>query len=99
LRDADIYYVGDTFESNPDLTEKLRKEGVEKVVALGIQSECCVLSTCRGALAAGFEVTVLKGAHSTYDCDGKTAEEIERDVEGELQAKGARVVAWEDVVA
>lgn len=64
-------------------------------MAFGIQSECCVLSTCRGALAAGFNVTLLKGAHSTYDADGKTAGAIEEDVESELAGAGAEVLPWE----
>lgn len=59
----------DTFESNPDLAQRLRDLKIDRIVAFGIQSECCVLSTCRGALAAGFDVTLLSGAHSTYDVD------------------------------
>jgi len=88
--------IGDTFESNPQLVSQLRAEGIETVVAFGIQSECCVLSTCKGALAAGFKVMLLQGAHSTYDADGKQAEVIEREVEEELRAGGAEVIAWEE---
>jgi len=86
----------DTFESNPQLAEQLRAEGVERIVAFGIQSEYCVRATSKGALAAGFKVVVLKGAHSTYDEGEETAEEIERNIEGELMAQGANIVAWED---
>ncbi|CAK7232360.1 hypothetical protein SBRCBS47491_008243 [Sporothrix bragantina] len=88
----------DTFESNPDLAQRLRDLGVGHIVAFGIQSECCVLSTCRGALRAGFDVTLLRGAHSTFDTDGKTATDIERDVEIELQEKRAHILPWEDVI-
>lgn len=90
--------AGDTFESNPGLAQRLRGEGVSNIVAFGIQSECCVLSTCQGALAAGFQVTLLRGAHSTYDGDGKSAAEIELDVETELQATGAQIRSWDDVI-
>lgn len=55
--------------------------------------------TCKGALAAGFQVTLLQGAHSTYDTNGKSALEIEREVETLLSGKGASVVPWEDAVA
>ncbi|KAH6649222.1 Isochorismatase-like protein [Chaetomium tenue] len=89
---------GDTFESNPDLGSELRAVGVQHIIALGIQSECCVESTCSGALAAGFEVTLLSGAHSTYNSGNKTAEEVERDVEERLLAKGAKIVLWEEAV-
>jgi nicotinamidase-related amidase len=69
---------------------------VEHIVAFGIQSECCVGQTSKGAIAAGFDVTLLKGAHSTYDTETKKAEEIERDVEEELKSMGAAVIAWSD---
>ncbi|OIW32915.1 Isochorismatase hydrolase [Coniochaeta ligniaria NRRL 30616] len=100
--DADEILVGkttrDTFESNPDLADRLKENGVTSIVALGAQSECCVLSTCKGALAAGFEVTLLQGAHSTYDIGAKTAPEIEKEVEAELERAGAKIVPWEDVI-
>ncbi|KAK4032706.1 Isochorismatase-like protein [Parachaetomium inaequale] len=92
-------WTRDTFESNPDLASELKGLGVTDIIAFGIQSECCVESTCNGALAAGFGVTVLSGAHSTYDSGGKTAEEIEREVEERLRLKGTKVVPWEEAVA
>jgi nicotinamidase-related amidase len=63
-------------------------------VAFGIQSECCVLSTCKGALAAGLKVTLLQGAHSTYDVESRKAEDIEKEVGEELKYKGADVIPW-----
>lgn len=57
-----------------------------------------MLSTCNGALAAGFRVTLLRGAHSTYDTKDKTAVEIERDVEKDLERKGAEVIGWEEYI-
>lgn len=65
-------------------------------MCIGIQSDHCVISTCKGALAAGFKVILLHGAHSTYDVDGKKSEEIEKDVEEELQARGVTVVPWDE---
>jgi len=91
---------GNTFETNTHLADMLKALGVREIVAFGIQSECCVESTCRGAREAGFGVTLLSGAHSTYDLvsEGKTAEEIEREVEGRLREVGVRVEDWEGVV-
>lgn len=88
-----------TFESNPDLAGKLKAEDITEIVTFGIQSECCVAATSEGALDAGFKVTLLQGAHSTYDTDSKSAVEIERDIEQQLRDKGADVVLWEDAVA
>lgn len=63
----------------------------------GIQSEYCVRETSLGALSAGIKVIVLQGAHSTYDDtdSGKSATQLEAQVEEELKAKGAVVVPWE----
>ncbi|KAK3290845.1 Isochorismatase-like protein [Chaetomium fimeti] len=91
-------WTRDTFESNPNLASELKAAGVQHVIAFGIQSECCVESTCNGALAAGFGVTLLSGAHSTYDCGRKTAEEIEREVEERLRDKGVKIVPWKEAV-
>ncbi|KAL2151754.1 hypothetical protein VTH82DRAFT_6852 [Thermothelomyces myriococcoides] len=92
-------WTRDTFESNPNLASELKASGIEEIIAFGIQSECCVESTCAGAIDAGFRVTLLSGAHSTYDSGGKKAEEIEREVEERLRRIGAKVVSWQDVVA
>jgi nicotinamidase-related amidase len=88
----------DTFASNPTLASSLKEDGVKRLILFGIQSECCVLSTCEGAVAAGFEVVLLSGAHSTYDSGEKTAEEIEKDVEERILAIGGKVVRWQDWV-
>jgi len=85
-----------TFESNPTLAQRLKDAGVTDVVGCGIQSEWCVRATLASALVEGFNVTLLKGAHSTYDEGGQTAEEIERTIEDELKIKGAKIVDWED---
>ncbi|KAJ4421043.1 hypothetical protein N0V82_003947 [Gnomoniopsis sp. IMI 355080] len=89
----------DTFESNPDLADQLKSQDILEIVIFGIQSECCVVSTSRGALKAGFKVTLLQGAHSTYDEASKSATEIEKEVEVELEQKGAGVISWDDAVA
>jgi len=86
--------LGDAFSSNPQLASQLKNSNIDTIVAFGIQSECCVLSTCRGALAAGFKVILLQGAHSTYDYNDKTAREFEIDVELMLESAGAGVEGW-----
>jgi hypothetical protein len=55
-----------------------------------------VQETCKGALAAGFQVTLLQGAHSTYDSEEMSAIDAEKAVEELLRSQGARVVPWED---
>lgn len=50
---------------NTDLLALLQSHGVQQVVVCGLQSEFCVDSTVRGALAQGLAVTLLSDAHST----------------------------------
>ncbi|KAF1810089.1 Isochorismatase hydrolase [Eremomyces bilateralis CBS 781.70] len=90
--------TGDTFESNPKLAAELKTKGVTEIIAFGLQSEFCVRSTCRGALAAGSKVKLLSGAHSTYDVKEKTAVEIEREIELELKGEEVVVLDWEEYV-
>lgn len=86
----------DTFESNPKLAERLKAEGISKIVAFGVQSEYCVVSTIKGALAAGFQATLLKGAHSTYSTQERNHFVIENDIEEEVGGLGVRLLRWED---
>jgi nicotinamidase-related amidase len=53
-----------------------------------------VRATWKGALAAGFDVMLLSGAHSTSDSEGKKAVEIEKEVDEEMQQVGANVLLW-----
>lgn len=43
---------------------------------VGAQTDGCVAATVTGASKAGFRVTVVSDAHSTWDIGGETAEEI-----------------------
>lgn len=63
-------------------------------MAFGIQSDCCVFETSRGALEAGFRLTLLQGAHSTYDTKEGTALQIEQSIEDSLTALGAKIVPF-----
>lgn len=67
-------------------------------MAFGVQSDCCVLETSKGALEAGFRLTLLQGAHSTYDSKEATALEIETSIEDSLRALGARIIPFETAV-
>jgi len=80
----------DAFESNPDLAERLRALGVDRVVIGGMQSEYCILDTSRGASRAGFSVVLPSGAHATYDGD-ESACEISAQIESTLEQDGVEV--------
>lgn len=56
----------DSFHKTP-LQELLAARGITHVVVCGMQSEYCIDSTVRGALARGYEVTLVEDGHSTVD--------------------------------
>jgi nicotinamidase-related amidase len=45
----------------------LQSHGVDRLIVCGLQSEFCVDSTVRGALAHGYPVLLVSDAHSTLD--------------------------------
>lgn len=95
--------VQNTFESNPDLAQRLKDRGVEHVIVAGVQSEMCLQATARGALEAGFRVTVPRPLHGTYNewdltgaepGSGKSATDIANDVQSQLEAAGIQYSAF-----
>jgi nicotinamidase-related amidase len=49
------------------LQATLQSHGIDALVVCGLQSEFCVDSTVRGALAHGYPVTLVSDGHSTVD--------------------------------
>jgi nicotinamidase-related amidase len=78
--------TGDAF-AGTRLDQDLRASGVRQVVIAGLQSEYCIRDTVLGALAHGYQVTLLSDGHSTYDDDGRTAAQISADVNRELAGR------------
>lgn len=82
--------TADTFETNPDLANRLRAAGVTEIEMVGCQSENCVRSTLITARKEGFKVTLPVGLHGTYDEGaftgepGLTAAEISAKIQQEL---------------
>lgn len=71
------------------------------MAVMGLQSDCCVRASIRGAIGSGFEaanITLLQGAHSTYDAPdaSRSYAQIKRDVDGELAGLGVGLQEWRD---
>lgn len=62
------------FKTN--LLEELNKLDICHLVMAGIQTEMCVDTTTRSAFGKGYEVTLITDAHSTWNSEGLTAEQI-----------------------
>ena len=56
----------DAFEAT-ELEELLAERGVGRLVLAGAQTEECIRSTLHGALARGYDATLVSDAHTTED--------------------------------
>ena len=59
-----------------ELQDLLASRGVDRLVVCGLQSEFCVDSTVRAALARAYPVVLVSDAHSTMGSSVLTAEQI-----------------------
>ncbi|GAA3424268.1 isochorismatase family protein [Streptosporangium sandarakinum] len=66
------------------------------LVVAGMQSEWCVRATALAALERGHPVTLVRGAHATYDA-GEPAAAVSRRVEEELAVAGVRIADLDEV--
>lgn len=65
----------DSFHNTP-LQARLLDLGVEQLIICGLQSEFCVDTTTRRALALGYPVTLIADGHSTLDNEVLSAAQI-----------------------
>lgn len=59
-----------------DLGNALQQRQIGRLVLAGMQTDFCVAATCRGAVASGYDVTLVADAHSTYDTGEMEAGDI-----------------------
>lgn len=57
---------GDSFEET-DLEALLADRGVGRLVVTGAQTDACIRSTLHGAIARGYDATLVSDAHTTED--------------------------------
>lgn len=79
-----------------DFDANLKKMGAEKLVFCGLQTECCVDTTVRSALAHGYESVLIGDAHTSYDNGVITGEKIVAHHNQTLHRRFCRVVAFGD---
>jgi len=89
-------YESSSFEGT-DLDAKLKALNIRELVLCGLQSEFCVSNTARSALQLGYAVRVADDAHSTWPSEGKSAAEIEGEVNADLARAGAALAATESL--
>ena len=76
--DQDILIQKSTPDSfhNTQLQEELESRRIRELVIAGIQTEFCIDTTCRRAFSLGYQVTLVKDAHSTWDTESLSARQI-----------------------
>ncbi len=84
--------VGDAF-SDEALCDWIAHHGIDHVILVGAQSEHCITASHNGALSRGIDVTVVKDAHSTWDSDAGSADEIIDRQNQQFAQQGSRVIA------
>jgi nicotinamidase-related amidase len=57
---------GDSFEDT-ELEEWLAERGIGRLVVTGAETDACIRSTIHGAFVRGYDVTLVKDAHTTGD--------------------------------
>ena len=62
---------GDSFEGT-NLEQLLNEHVVNHLIVCGAQTDACIRSTLHGALARGFNATLVSDAHTTDDCEWAT---------------------------
>jgi len=59
-----------------DFHEQLRKNGIDRLVIAGMQSDYCVDTACRAAKGLGYRIVLANDAHTTFDNKILPAERI-----------------------
>ncbi|MED3572962.1 cysteine hydrolase family protein [Cytobacillus praedii] len=59
-----------------ELHEKLQTEQIKNLVVAGNQTEYCIDTTSRRAYSLGYNVTLVKDAHRTWDSSALSAQQI-----------------------
>jgi nicotinamidase-related amidase len=62
---------GDSFEGT-NLDELLQELAIEQLIVCGAQTDACIRSTLHGAIARGYNATLVSDAHTTDDCTRAT---------------------------
>jgi nicotinamidase-related amidase len=65
----------DAFQET-SLQDELKSRGIDRLLITGIQTEYCIDTTCRRAYSLGYDVILVKDAHSTWDTDLLSAPQI-----------------------
>lgn len=78
-----------------NLRRELDAKGINSLILVGMQTECCVDTTCRRAFSMGYDVVLVKDAHGTWDTGELSAGRIIAHHNGVLGGRFAETVETE----
>lgn len=82
-----------------DLESILANGGISTVIVCGLQSELCVSNTSISALELGLTVYIAGDAHSTWETENESAQEIILRQNQSLSDHGASVLSTDSLVS
>jgi nicotinamidase-related amidase len=79
-KEGDVVIAKETPDAFHETTlhQELNSQGIERLVIAGLQTEYCIDTTCRRAYSLGYDVVVVKDAHSTWNSADLEAAQIIR---------------------
>lgn len=80
--------------ANTDLDLQLKKQGVHKLIVIGLIAHTCVEATVRFAAELGYEITVVKDATADY-----SAKEMDAALEVNIPNYANAIVTTDQIVA
>jgi len=80
------------------LRHELESKGIKTLVIAGLQTEYCIDTTCRQAYSIGYDTILVSDAHSTWDSQSLTAEQVIQHHNQVLGGWFATLKKEEDVV-
>ncbi|TNC48977.1 isochorismatase family protein [Rubellimicrobium rubrum] len=69
--------------------------GIDRLVVCGLQTDCCIRATVRSAADLGYRVVLAGDAHSTFDREGATAEQVIAEHNRALASVAEVLPAWD----
>jgi nicotinamidase-related amidase len=95
--------VSSAFHGDPDLGDWLRRQGIEKLVLCGAQTNMCCETSARVGANLGFDIAFAIDATHTFDlADGNggtiTADELARVTHANLDREFCRVVTTSEAL-
>ena len=79
-------------KQQPALVVMDLQRGIESLAICGAQSDCCIAATAKAARKAGYRVTVVADARSTFDSRHGKAKDLRRAVNAELAGVGIELM-------